>query len=334
MRIGPYELRNPWILAPMAGVSEMPFRRIALELGAAWAPTELVSCEGLMWATTRTLKYLRHDPAIENPFCVQIFGGDPGKMAQAALIAKAQGAHVIDVNMGCPVPKVTKNGAGSALMCDPPRAGEIIRAIRDATGLPVSAKIRAGWDSKSLNAVDVALQLEAGGACAIAIHPRTRAQGYSGRADWTVIKRVKEAVKVPVVGNGDVKSRADADRMFAETGCDAVMVGRAALGNPWIFRELTGGPPPTVEERQALVLRHFDEHLQFAGDALGGVRGFRRMLLWYAHGLRGAATFRQQACVIDDPDEVRAAIRKFFAEATPDAHAEGEADVDLRQAFG
>ncbi len=318
----------------MAGVSEMPYRVISLELGAAWAPTELVSCEGLVRITSRTMKYLKHDPRIEKPFCVQIFGGDPARMAGAAKIAQDHGADVIDVNMGCPVPKVTRNGAGSALMCDPPRAGEVVDAIRNATGLPVTAKIRAGWDANSLNAVEVAKALEAGGACAIAIHPRTRAQGYSGRADWTVIKRVKDAVKIPVVGNGDVKSRADADRMFAETGCDAVMVGRAALGNPWIFRELCGGPRPTVEERVSLVLRNFDEHCEFIGDAVAGVRSFRRMLLWYAHGLHGASTFRQKAAVIDDPEQVRATIREFFGQAQLDSSIGEDAEVDLRQAYG
>lgn len=334
MRIGPYELRNPWILAPMAGVSEMPYRVISLEMGASWAPTELVSCEGLVRVTSRTLKYLKHDPKIEKPFCVQIFGGDPERMAGAAKIAKEMGADVIDVNMGCPVPKVTKNGAGSALMCDPPRAGRVVEAIRKATGLPVSAKIRSGWDANSINAVEVARALEEGGACAIAIHPRTRAQGYSGKADWSVIRQVKEAVKVPVIGNGDVKSRADADRMIAETNCDAVMIGRAALGNPWIFRELNGGPKPTVEERLEMVLRNFDEHLAFIGNPTAGVRTFRRMLLWYAHGLHGASTFRQRAAVIDDPDEVRKAIREFFGQAVPDGSTTEDAEVDLRTAYG
>jgi len=258
--IGPHVLANPWILAPMAGVSEMPFRLLALELGAGLAPTELVSSAGLVRASARTRKYLRHGPE-ERPFTVQLFGGDPGLMAEAGLLARAAGAEVLDINMGCPVPKVTRNGAGSALLCHPERAAELVAALVRATGLPVTAKIRAGWDSTRINAPEVARALEGAGASAVALHPRTRAQGYSGAADWRLITAVKEAVRIPVIGNGDVRSPDDARRMREQTGCDAVMVGRAALGNPWIFRELGGGPPATALERCQLVARHFRAHL-------------------------------------------------------------------------
>ncbi len=334
MKLGPYQFATPYILAPMAGVSQMPFRRIVLELGASWAPTELISAEGLFRMSPRTVRYLRHDPKVEQPFCVQLFGGDPERMAQAGVAARDLGARIIDINMGCPVPKVTRNGAGSALMGDPARAALIVQKVREATGLPVTAKIRSGWDSSRVNAVDVARALEQAGAAALAIHPRTRAQAYSGKADWSVIAQVKKTIAIPVIGNGDVKSPADARRMFEETGCDAVMVGRAALGNPWIFRQLTGGPPPDRAERLALVSRHFEEHLAFFGDPLGGVRAFRKPLLWYARGLRGANQFRTGATLLDDPAQVRSAIERFFSTAEPDQNGSAEDDVDCDAAYG
>ena len=256
-------------------------------------------------------------------------------MAEGAKVARDHGADLLDINMGCPVPKITRNGAGSALLCDPARAASLVDAVKRASGLPVSVKIRSGWDSTRQNAPEVARALEQGGACAIAIHPRTRAQGYTGLADWSMITRVKQAVKVPVVGNGDVKSKADAERMLLETGCDAVMIGRGALGNPWIFREVLGGAGPTPEERLAMVLRHLTEHIEFSGDTLNGVRSFRKTLLWYAHGLHGASAFRTIAARIDGFSEVREAIVRFFSEARADAPGgDGEQDIDLRAAYG
>ncbi|MGC4121367.1 MAG: tRNA dihydrouridine synthase DusB [Myxococcales bacterium] len=330
MQIGPYRLPSPSLLAPMAPASEMPFRRICLELGAGAAPTELVSSEGLARMQAKSLRYLVHDPAVERPFYVQLFGGDPDRMAAAARVVQDRGAGIIDVNMGCPVPKVTKNGSGAALMADQERACAIVTKVREATGLPVTAKIRSGWDAQSLNAVPFAQALERSGVCAIAVHGRTRAQAYAGKADWSVIAAVKRAVKVPVVGNGDVKCRADGERMMRETGCDAVMVGRAALNNPWIFRELNGGPAPTSEERRALVRRHFDEHLALFDDDGAGVRSFRKPLLYYAHGLRGASHFRVAAMHLESPEEVRGAIEEYFATAEPDpsaSHPELELDA-------
>jgi len=333
MQIGPYRLPHPTLLAPMAPASEPPFRRICLELGAGAAPPELVSSEGLARLQAKSLRYLAHDPAIERPFYVQLFGGDPDRMAAAARVAQERGAGIVDVNMGCPVPKVTRNGSGAALMADPERACAIVSRIREATGLPVTAKIRSGWDASSLNAVPFARALERAGVCAVAVHARTRAQAYSGKADWAVIAAVKRALKVPVIGNGYVRSRADGERMTRETGCDAVMVGRAALSHPWIFRELTGGPPPTREERRALVRRHFDEHLALFGDEGAAVRSFRRPLLYYAHGLRGASHFRVSALRLEDPAEVREAIDRFFAGAEPDPSAAHQ-ELELGSAVG
>ncbi len=334
--IGPYSLSNPWILAPMAGVSEMPFRVLAFQLGAALCPTELVSSQGLMRATPRTLKYLRHDAEVERPYSLQIFGGEPEVMAKSAVIGKEYGAQIIDINMGCPVKKVTKTQAGSALLCDVPRAAEIVSRIKDATGLPVTAKIRSGWDAHSRNYLDVANALQEAGCAALAIHPRTRAQGYSGKADWNVIADLKRNItKMPIIGNGDVKTVADAQRMLDTTGCDFVMIGRGALGNPWIFRELHGGKGPTAEERHALVMGHFTSHLAFVGDELGAVRNFRRHLAWYAHGLRGASAFRSAVNQLDSAADVQRAVDTFFRAAeTDEAASNEEQDLDYRTALG
>jgi len=335
IRLGPIELRNPWILAPMAGVSEQPFRELAQELGASACPTELVSAAGLMRAQARTLRYLRHGAA-EKPFVVQLFGGDPATMARAAELARTCGADAVDVNMGCPVPKVTKSGAGSALMCDAPRAAAIVRACRDASGLPVTAKLRSGWDAARITCVEMGLALRDAGVCALALHPRTRAQGYSGLADWTRVQALKRTVgSLPVIGNGDIDTPVTARRRMQETGCDAVMIGRAALGNPWIFQEFCGGPPPTPAERAALVLRHFEAHLAFHGGGPPAVRSFRRHLGWYSGGLAGSAAFRARVNRIETAGEVRDQAAAFFASASPDpARGRRDVDVDLRTALG
>ena len=335
-RLGPYNLKNPWVLAPMAGVSEMPFRVIAFELGAALCPTELVSAMGLFHANARTLKYLRNDPQVERPYSLQLFGGEPAAMAAAAVQGKQWGAQIIDLNMGCPVKKVTRSGAGSALLCDPPRAAEIVRRIRDATGLPVTAKIRSGWDAASKNYLQMADALGEAGIVGLAVHPRTRAQGYSGQADWSVIADLKRHVgdAFAVFGNGDVKNVADAQRMLSTTGCDFVMIGRGALGNPWLFRQLEGGAPPTPEERCQLVQRHFRAHVQFVGAELPAVRAFRKHLGWYSHGLFGASAFRNEVNRIDRAGDVLRLVERFFLGAQVDAAAPAEDDVDYRQALG
>ena len=333
--IGPYALKNPYILAPMAGVSEQPFRVLAFKMGAALCPTELVSAQGLMRINTRTLRYLRHDKEVEIPYSLQIFGGEPEVMARAALVGKEWGAQLIDINMGCPVKKVTKTGAGSALLCDPSRAAEVVRAIASATGLPVTAKIRSGWDHERRNYLEMAHHLEEAGCAALAIHPRTRAQGYSGSADWSVIADLKRNVKrMPIIGNGDVKTVADAHRMLESTGCDFVMVGRGALGNPWIFRQLLGGDGPSAEERCAVVGEHFEAHLVFIGDEVGAVRSFRKHLAWYAHGLFGAAAFRSEVNRLDGVEDVRRAVRSFFGGARIDASNQEEHELDYRTALG
>jgi nifR3 family TIM-barrel protein len=337
----------------MAGVSERPFRVLAFRLGAALCPTELISAQGLFRVNARTLRYLRYDPQVEVPYSLQLFGGEVEAMVKAAVIARQYGAQIIDLNMGCPVKKVTRSGAGSALLCDPPRAGELVRAIREATGLPVTAKIRAGWDATRRNFLEMAQVLGEAGVAALACHPRTRAQGYSGRADWDVLAALKREVgdAFPIIGNGDVKSVEDAHRMLETTGVDYVMIGRGALGNPWIFRQLTGGRAPEPEERAALVLSHFREHLVFQAegrthrdggladperDEVMGVKSFRSHLAWYAHGLHGAAAFRARVNVVARAAEVEAMVLAFFAQASVDAGAASTEmeEVDYRAALG
>ncbi|MBI3186092.1 MAG: tRNA dihydrouridine synthase DusB [Myxococcales bacterium] len=318
----------------MAGVSQMPFRVLAFRMGAGLCPTELISAQGLMRSSPRTLRYLRYDPEVERPYSLQLFGGEPEAMARAAAVAKQHGAQVIDINMGCPVRKVTKSGAGSALLCDPLRAARIVTEVRSATGLPVTAKIRSGWDSAQKSYLEVALALEEAGLAALAVHPRTRAQGYSGSADWSVITELKRRLRMPVIGNGDVRSPLDARRMLEATGCDAVMIGRAALGNPWIFRELLGGAPPTPKERCELVLEHFRRHLEHGAVERLAVRSFRKHLGWYSHGLRGAASFRSEANRLERAAEVEAAARRFFAQAAGEPSPDAEREVDYRAAFG
>jgi nifR3 family TIM-barrel protein len=335
LRLGPYALRNPWVLAPMAGVSEQPFRVLAFRMGAALCPTELVSAQGLMRANARTVRYLRHDAEVERPYSLQIFGGEPEVMAQAAQVGKEWGAQIIDVNMGCPVKKVTKNGAGSALLCDPGRAASIVRAIHEATGLPVTAKIRSGWDAQHRNYLEMASALEDAGCAGLAVHPRTRAQGYAGEADWSVIADLRRHVRsMTLIGNGDVKAPADAARMLETTGCDLVMIGRGALGNPWIFRQLEGGPAPDADERCHVVLGHFRAHVDFVGEPLAAVRSFRKHLAWYAHGLRGAAAFRAEVNQLVQPEQVELTVRRFFQQAETEAGPSGEQDVDYRAALG
>jgi nifR3 family TIM-barrel protein len=342
LSIGPHRIERPLILAPMAGVSEAPFRVMARELGAGLAPTELVSAKGLEYANARTEAYLRHDPKREPHLSVQVFGGEPESMAKAAEIAASRGAKILDINMGCPVKKVTRNGAGSALMCDPARAGAIVRAMRERIGdaIPITAKIRGGWDQNNKNAVEVAKALEDAGAAALAIHPRTRTQGYSGRADWSLIAAVVRAVSIPVIANGDIVDVESANRVVEETGCAAIMIGRAALGNPWIFRELEAAHAgrsapqrPTREERTRLIIRHLLEQIEHIGDEGHAVKKFRQHLIWYSRGMRDGSAFRERAMQLESKEQVAGAIESFFM--TAEEHDRAEAPVyDERQAFG
>lgn len=342
LSIGPYRIGRPVILAPMAGVSEAPYRVIALEMGAGLAPTELVSAKGLEYANSRTEGYLRHDPSEEPLLSVQVFGGDPDSMAKAAQIAVERGAKILDINMGCPVKKVTRNGAGSALMCDPDRASAIVRAMRRRVGdgIPITAKIRGGWDQNRKNAAEVGRALEDAGLAAIAIHPRTRTQGYTGKADWALIAELVSAVRIPVIANGDIVDAESASAVVELTGCAAVMIGRAALGNPWIFRELAEAcdnrpapARPTAQERCAMIVRHLTEQIEHVGDEDRAVKKFRQHLIWYSRGMRGGAAFREAAMQLSSKDEVIERIESFFMRAEESDEREAP-QYDERQAFG
>lgn len=308
---------NPLVLAPMAGITDLPFRLICKEMGAGLVFSEMVSVEALIREHRRTHGMLRTDPA-ERPVVFQIFGSRPASMAEAAHIVSQGEVDFIDINMGCPVPKVLKSGAGSALLRDLELAKEIMSAVVKASNVPVTVKIRLGWDSKNIVAVDLARAAEDAGVAAVTIHGRTKAQGFSGTADWNMIRFVKESVSIPVIGNGDVRSAGDVRRMLDETGCDGVMIGRAIQGNPWIFREAkryleTGVVPahPSYDERQAVMLRHLNDMIRLVGEN-SGVREMRKHLCWYTKGLPGGSEFRQRINLLERMTDVRNAISSYF----------------------
>lgn len=315
----------------MAGVSEMPFRVIVFEMGAGLATTELISAKGIFHNNQRTLQYLRFDPKKEVPYSLQLFGGEELAMAHAAAEAARLGAQIIDINMGCPVKKVTQTGAGSAFLCDISRAASLVKAMRSAVGdeIPITAKIRTGWDAQSINCLDMGQALQDAGCAAIALHGRTRAQGYSGKADWGLIKQLKDKLKIPVIGNGDVVTVQDAIFKQQESGCDAIMIGRGALGNPWIFRELLGGFRPTALERRDLITRHFTEHIEF-----NSLSSFRTHLVWYSKGFEQAAGFREQVMRCDQKKDILELITAFFLDRLPVGDQSMTDLVDYRQAFG
>ena len=322
IRLGNLELKSGAALAPMAGVSDAAMRLLCHEQGAAWCVSEMLSAKGWIYSQGKNqnaLELLARLPG-EGTAALQLFGREPELMAQAAVQLENRGFDFFDINFGCPAPKITGNGEGSALMREPERIGSIVRAMTDAVHLPVTVKIRAGWDESSVNAVEVACICEQAGAAAIAVHGRTRSQQYSGKADWKIIREVKRAVSVPVFGNGDVKSGADAVRMIDETGCDAVLVARACEGNPWIFREIRAAlegresTPPSGRERIEMALRHFELEAQLHGPR-GGLLEMRKHIAWYIHGMRGAARFRERINAMEDPDCVRSALREFAEEA-------------------
>ncbi len=318
MQIGAVAVAEPAVaLAPMAGVTDLPFRLLAKEMGCSLLYSEMVSYQGLLHNNCHTLDMLRIDER-ERPLAMQIFGAEPAGMAAAARIVARAGADIVDINMGCPTPKIVKNGEGCALMRRPELAYEIMAAVAAAVAVPVTVKIRKGWDAASVNAVEIAALAEKAGVAAIAVHGRTREQFYTGTADWDIIRSVKERVGIPVIGNGDVHTPQDAARLLAYTGCDAVMVGRAAQGNPWLFRQITRylgsgqlPPPPSVAERLEVLGRHLAMLIEHKGERTA-VREMRRHAAWYTKGLRHAAEIRlrlNQAESCEDFDRILAALR-------------------------
>ena len=313
-------LKNPGAgLAPMAGVTDAAMRLLCHEQGAAWAVSEMLSAKGWVFSGGRNRNaqdILARLPG-EGPAGLQLFGSDPAYIAEAARRLENAGFQFFDLNFGCPAPKITGNGEGSAMMRDPVRLGAVVRALSEATSLPVTVKIRAGWDGSSINAPEVARICEDNGAKAVAVHARTRGQQYAGKADWRIIRDVKRAVSVPVFGNGDVRGGADALRMLDETGCDAVIVGRAAQGNPWIVREIAAAmqgekvPPPTPEERMEMAVRHFQLEAQLYGEKLA-VLQMRKHIAWYVHGMKGASRFRERINQMNSAEEVLAALRDKY----------------------
>lgn len=310
LRLGELLLPSNVLMAPLAGYTCYPFRMLAQELGAGLCFTEMVSANGLKFKdrATRRLLFTTEDEKIR---AVQLLGGDPAVMERMAGSGLLEDADIIDINMGCPVPKVVKNGEGSALMKDPGKVYEIVNQTVKAIRKPVTVKIRKGFDDGCINAAEIAKVIEAAGGAAVAVHGRTREQYYSGRADWEIIRRVKEAVSIPVIGNGDVVSGETAQAMMRQTGCDGVMIGRAAQGNPWIFRELaeyekTGKRParPSGGRMKEAMLRHARLQMEFKGDYIG-IREMRKHVSWYTKGMEGSAKLRDAVNRVESYEELK-----------------------------
>lgn len=323
VRIGSVTLSGRVVAAPMAGVSDLPFRELARAHGAAMVCTEMVSAEALVRRSGKTHRLMRYEEG-ERPISMQLFGARPAAMAEAARILCDHGVDVVDINMGCPVKKIVKSGAGAALMREPAQAAAVVEAVVAASDRPVTVKMRAGWDASSMNAVAVARACEAAGAAAVCIHARTRGDGFGPTRRYALLAEAKAALAIPVIGNGGIDTPEIAVQLLTDYGCDAVMVGRAALGNPWIFaaiRAALGGDPPpevTLEARREALLRHLRRAVEVHGAHLA-VRRMRKHLAWYLHGLRDAHRVKEAIQRLESAAEVAAAIEAYF-----DRLAEGE----------
>lgn len=319
MHIGPFHLKNNLIVAPMAGVTDRPFRQLCKSMGAGMAVSEMVASNSLLWGSEKTRRRANHEGEVD-PIAVQIAGADPRMLAEAARYNVDQGAQIIDINMGCPAKKVCNVMAGSALLKDEPLVGRIVSAVVAAVGVPVTLKIRTGWDRENRNALRVARIAEDSGIQALAIHGRTRACGFAGDAEYDTIAAVKSEVKVPVIANGDIATPAQVKQVLDYTRADAVMIGRAAQGRPWMFREIqhyleTGGqlPPPEVGEIHRVLMAHLHDLYEFYGEHTG-VRVARKHISWYTKGLAGSAAFRHAMNPLETCREQLAAVGAFFAQ--------------------
>ena len=317
INIGPLKIDDPIVLAPMSGVTDMPFRRLVKRAGAGLVVSEMIASRAMVHAARKTMKMATHC-ADEYPISVQLAGCEPDVMAEAARINEDFGATIIDINMGCPVKKVTNGDAGSALMRDLGLASKLLEVTVKAVNIPVTLKMRTGWDDDTRNAPQLAKIAEDCGIQAIAVHGRTRCQFYKGRADWPFIASVKDAVNIPVFGNGDVVSVDDAKKLLEESGADGILVGRGTYGRPWFLNQIshylkTGErlADPTVEAQMEIVLEHFDAIVSHYG-AQPGVKIARKHLGWYSKGLSNSAEFRQEVFQLDTPDAVKARIRAFY----------------------
>lgn len=308
-KIGDVEIDNPFVLAPMAGVTDLPFRKLCKEQGAGLICMEMVSAKAISFHNKNTEALMEIDKC-ENPVSMQLFGSEPELMARVAAEIEERPFDILDINMGCPVPKVVNNGEGSALLKNPELIVKIVKSVSSAIKKPLTVKVRIGFENEPVDIVDIAKRVEDAGAAAIAVHGRTRQQYYSGTADWDAIRRVKEAVSIPVIGNGDVDSPEKAEALIKETGCDGVMIGRAVRGNPWLFRELnhyfeTGEklPRPSVEEVREMILRHARMQIDLKGE-FTGIREMRKHVAWYTAGMRHSAALRRETNLVSSYEEL------------------------------
>lgn len=308
-KIGDVQIDNPFVLAPMAGVTDLPFRKLCKEQGAGFICMEMVSAKAISFHNKNTEALMEIDKC-ENPVSMQLFGSEPELMARVAAEIEERPFDILDINMGCPVPKVVNNGEGSALLKNPELIVKIVKSVSSAIKKPLTVKVRIGFENEPVDIVDIAKRVEDAGAAAIAVHGRTRQQYYSGTADWDTIRRVKEAVTIPVIGNGDVDSPEKAEALIKETGCDGVMIGRAVRGNPWLFRELnhyfeTGEklPRPSAEEVREMILRHARMQIDLKGE-FTGIREMRKHVAWYTAGMRHSAALRRETNLVSSYEEL------------------------------